>query len=134
MKININKYQNFKNRFKENKYEPKFNNENAFTKKLKEFHNEESLNSSQYKIGNSNKSLFEDRKIERDLTPKEKKIFEQNPKMSFYEIKKIGSKPENQNQNEINNKINISSKNNTLFNKVSFNHSNIFNDTVFNLF
>jgi hypothetical protein len=88
-------------------------------------------NTSQVFIKPSNYQ-FEDRKLERDLTPKQKKIFEQNPKMSFNEIKQIRSKAEE--KNEINNPIEFSlstsSKNNTLFNKVSFNHSNIFNDSV----
>ena len=113
--------------------------ENAFTKKLQEFHKEESICTGQYKKVNLNSSQgyikpscnhFEDRKVEKDLTAQEKKIVEQNPKMDINQIRKLKSKPEEKKNNI--SSMEFSTHNSTLFNRVNFNNSNIFNDTVIN--
>lgn len=141
-----NKVENFKNRNKENNYEPKYKNENAFEKKMKEFHKEESfitgssnkknLNNSYIKPPNNNNNSNNEKKIDRDLTPKEKKLFEQNPQMNFTQLKNLSNNKinnnnifdRNNNAISLNNNNSSSKKNKTLFTKVNFNHSNIFND------
>jgi len=63
----------------------------AYSRKLNEYHDPKTIENGKYTKLNFNMSQsymkpqlndYEDRKVERDLTPKEKKLFEQN--LNFY--------------------------------------------------
>jgi hypothetical protein len=110
--------------------------------KLKNLNKDESISQGNYRQMNLNNSqgyikpFFndkEERKIEeysKNLTAKEKKIVEQNPKLDIIDLKKIKSNNVPAERNSNYGSMDFSTHNNTLFNRINFNNSNIFNDTV----
>lgn len=71
---------------------------------------------------------MEERKIDGELTAKEKKIFEQNPKLPLNQLKRLRSSQEKKMEDP--SLMDFSTHNSTFYNRVNFNNSNIFNDTV----
>jgi hypothetical protein len=109
---------------------------------MNEFHDTNSLDNTRYnRIQNESvqgyvKPQFEDyenRKIDKDLTPKEKKLLEQYPKMELDKIKNLKQKNSDEKINTRSNtgmSLDFSGLNNTVYNKVVSNNSNIFNNRV----
>lgn len=103
---------------------------------------DESISQGNYKKINLNSSQgyikpVNDDKEERNfdkskcLTAKEKKIVEQNPNLAVNQLRKLNSKkPEKSERTNLNASMDFSTANNTFYNRVNFNNSNIFNDEV----
>jgi len=132
----------FKNKFKENSFAPKFEEDTAFSRKLNEYHDPKTIENGKYTKLNVNMSQgymkpqfndYEERKVERDLTPKEKKLFEQNPNFDIDSIKNLKQKNQEENffakkTQGVSFKFNV--PNSSIYNKVNLQHSNIFNNEV----
>ena len=77
---------------------------------------------------------YEERKIERDLTPKEKKLYEQNPNLNIDAIKNLRQKLSEDNvQTKKSQAINYNFDvpNCSVYNKINSHNSNIFHNEVF---
>lgn len=139
-KIFILKKKKFKNKFKENNFAPKFQEETAFGRKLNEFHDQKLIENS--KVFGINKGQgfvkpqfvdYEERKVDRDLTPKEKKLFEQNPNLDLDRIRNLKQKNFEENLNEKKSQgvsFDFNVPNSSIYNKVNLHNSNIFNNEV----
>lgn len=134
----------YKNKFKEFKYEPKYENEKitAFTRKLSQFHNQQSIENGLYKKISINQSQvfikpqfddYTERKNVRDLTPKEKKILEQNPNLEVFKIKVIKDRKFEEIKEKRDNsiKFDFNQPNCAKISRIKLNASNIFYQEVF---
>jgi len=140
----------FKNKNKEENFTPKFSNQyaTAFSRRLNEYYDPKSLDAgknSQTAAKKLNSTLgylrTETEKVNEttkkidggNISAKEKKILELNPNLKEGQLKELKEKSthglNNMNQNRV--KLEFEGKlNNTRFNKVKLNSSNIFHNQV----
>lgn len=110
---------------------------------MNEFHDSRSLELGKYNKNNSNINQgylkpqfndYEDRKVESDLTAKEKKFLEIYPKMDLDKIRNLNQKNDYDNYSTRINQATImmaDKPNSSIYKKINSNNSNIFHNEVF---